>query len=349
MSLDGLMKQSFSITTSNNQHLHLISYYSRLNTPNLMQPTTDPQLRHIRPPKNMYPESSVNEAQNVPAVTRAPMAGGSPFPAVSRHSLPTPQSPMPLLTLCLQQATPQMGSQSPYARAGHSPQVPIMMPHYGPPTPPYHPYSIMPAHHMGYPQGTVLIHSPYPPQWPTHMDRMPPHMNHPHAAPPPQGHMYPHHHYAAQLAAYARAQQQAPELAQQQAHLANQQAAHHQVPKPTTASLPEQGPVLPALNALRQKSATPQPTEPRPSESLNPPEVNGHTIRASSPGRTTIPALASLLNHNGPDANVEAPAPGSRSGSRSPSNSQRQAAQMVLQSHTAADTNAISKLNSKFL
>jgi hypothetical protein len=58
---DGLMKQSFSITTSSGQHLHLISYYSRSNSNNLPQPTNDAQLRHIRPPKNMYPESTVNE------------------------------------------------------------------------------------------------------------------------------------------------------------------------------------------------------------------------------------------------------------------------------------------------
>lgn len=41
---DGLMKQSFSITTSQGQHLHLISYYARSSpTANvLMQPSQDP-------------------------------------------------------------------------------------------------------------------------------------------------------------------------------------------------------------------------------------------------------------------------------------------------------------------
>jgi Gti1/Pac2 family transcription factor len=78
---DGLMKQSFSITTSNNQHLHLISYYSRShpNAPGLQQPSTDPNLRTVRPTKGLYPESTVNEHQNVPAVTRSPMAGASPY------------------------------------------------------------------------------------------------------------------------------------------------------------------------------------------------------------------------------------------------------------------------------
>jgi Gti1/Pac2 family transcription factor len=78
---DGLMKQSFSITTSTNQHLHLISYFSRShpNAPGLQQPSTDPNLRTVRPAKGLYPESSVNDSQNVPAVTRSPMAGAPPY------------------------------------------------------------------------------------------------------------------------------------------------------------------------------------------------------------------------------------------------------------------------------
>ncbi|KXJ90322.1 Gti1/Pac2 family-domain-containing protein [Microdochium bolleyi] len=72
--VDGLMKQSFSITTSQGQHLHLISYYSRPHpgAPDLPQPNTDPQLRHIIPAKGMYPESSLHDA-NPPALTRGPM------------------------------------------------------------------------------------------------------------------------------------------------------------------------------------------------------------------------------------------------------------------------------------
>ncbi|KAF2179620.1 hypothetical protein K469DRAFT_741532 [Zopfia rhizophila CBS 207.26] len=43
---DGLMKQSFSITTPTGQRLHLISYYVP-TTSNLQQPTTDPTLQDI--------------------------------------------------------------------------------------------------------------------------------------------------------------------------------------------------------------------------------------------------------------------------------------------------------------
>lgn len=92
---DGLMKQSFSITTSSGNHLHLISYYSRSHpaASTLSSPTSDPQLRHIRPAKGMYPESTVHEHQNIPAVTRSPMAS-APYSTVpqmagyARHGPP---------------------------------------------------------------------------------------------------------------------------------------------------------------------------------------------------------------------------------------------------------------------
>lgn len=107
---DGLMKQSFSITTSTGQHLHLISYYSRSHpsAANLQQPTTDPALRQVRPQKGLYPESTVNDQQNLPVVTRGPMAGAA-----------YPISPHPI---------------GPYARTSHQPSYPTA--HYAwPPTP----------------------------------------------------------------------------------------------------------------------------------------------------------------------------------------------------------------------
>ncbi|KAH8693022.1 Gti1/Pac2 family-domain-containing protein [Talaromyces proteolyticus] len=99
---DGLMKQSFSITTSTGQHLHLISYYARSHptAPNLNQPSNDPALRHIRPQKGLYPESTVNDQQNLPVVTRGPMAGAvtlSPhMAAFPRNGATHPQSYTPI-------------------------------------------------------------------------------------------------------------------------------------------------------------------------------------------------------------------------------------------------------------
>ncbi|TGZ85078.1 hypothetical protein EX30DRAFT_297559, partial [Ascodesmis nigricans] len=105
---DGLMKQSFSITTTNGDKLHLISYYSR-NHPDshtLKQPTQDPALQHIRPVRGMYPESTCHEQQNVPVVTRTPLASAlqpnPPIPAyphgVMTYSVPYQWPLTPLMT-----------------------------------------------------------------------------------------------------------------------------------------------------------------------------------------------------------------------------------------------------------
>ncbi|KOS17759.1 cAMP-independent regulatory protein pac2 [Escovopsis weberi] len=83
---DGLMKQSFSIATSAGQSLHLISYYSRPQPgePELLQPTTDPALRGIVPVRGMYPESSMGETNQTPALTRTPMQQ-TPYMVSSQH------------------------------------------------------------------------------------------------------------------------------------------------------------------------------------------------------------------------------------------------------------------------
>lgn len=126
---DGLLKQSFSITASTGQHLHLISYYARQQPgqPELMQPSNDPSLRHISPAKGMYPESSLNEA---PAMTRAPMQ--TPFvPASQQPHYPTqygqpgyswPPSPV---------ATPPY-SHGHYTTAPSYPPAQLPQPHHYP-------------------------------------------------------------------------------------------------------------------------------------------------------------------------------------------------------------------------
>lgn len=94
---DGLMKQSFSITTSNGQHLHLISYYSRPQPgqPDLPQPTSDGSLRGIVPVKGMYPESSMGESNQTPALTRAPMQQPPYMIAPQHHAHASHQQPYP--------------------------------------------------------------------------------------------------------------------------------------------------------------------------------------------------------------------------------------------------------------
>ncbi|ODQ68529.1 hypothetical protein NADFUDRAFT_81461 [Nadsonia fulvescens var. elongata DSM 6958] len=60
--VDGLIKQSFSITTSTNLKLHLISYFSRAHathSPDLMLPSHDIRLRNITIPQGLYPDASL--------------------------------------------------------------------------------------------------------------------------------------------------------------------------------------------------------------------------------------------------------------------------------------------------
>ncbi|KAK3813995.1 MAG: Gti1/Pac2 family-domain-containing protein, partial [Benniella sp.] len=56
---DGLFKQSFSITTSDNKKLHLISYYKSDDATSdlFMAPSRDPRFAHIVIPKGIYPET----------------------------------------------------------------------------------------------------------------------------------------------------------------------------------------------------------------------------------------------------------------------------------------------------
>lgn len=150
---DGLMKQSFSLTTSTGQHLHLISYFSRAQpTAQLMrQPSNDPSLASIQIPKGMYPESTIADASNTPAVTRSPMAGAPNY---------------------------VMATGAGYHRAAAPPAyLPGFMPH------PYMYHPISPLHTPpGYPIHPAYLPGYYHPAFGAHP--LPPHlpMN---AAPPP--------------------------------------------------------------------------------------------------------------------------------------------------------------------
>ncbi|KAJ4320578.1 Gluconate transport-inducing protein [Neodidymelliopsis sp. IMI 364377] len=321
---DGLMKQSFSITTSSGQHLHLISYYSRSNSNNLPQPTNDAQLRHIRPPKNMYPESTVNETQAAPAVTRGPMPG-SPHAA----------------------AAYSMGPASPYARPGPvAPMYAIPMYPPTPPngTPPLHPYY---AQHPGfyYPPGVIYAqpgyHMPHHPQGHV-LDRPPQAIGHPHA---PPGHPVFAHHpvYAAHTAPAGQYMATPPARAPSSAEL-----AQHQPPAlPTPASsIPEQGPQLPAINGVAASVGITKPPTP---DSDKTPSQSGAESNGPASARP-LPTLTSLLNTNGTDKENQS---SSRSGSRSPNTASRfprdLAPERIAKNSTAADSSALNKLNSVFV
>ena len=320
---DGLMKQSFSITTSSGQHLHLISYYSRSNSNNLPQLTNDAQLRHIRPPKNMYPESTVNEAQTVTAVTRGPMPG-SPYSAPG-HS---------------------MGPTSPYARPGPVARmyaVPVYPPTPPNGTPPLRAY----AQHPYFYGGVIYAQHPYHPQ--AHVfDRPPPPMANPNT---PPGHLMLVHHpaYAAH-AAHAAQQYMAnpPQRGQSAAEQAQQyQHSNGVAPPPAPASsIPEQGPQLPAINGAAAGVGVNKLPTPEPSGKSQAPALEPNSAVASRP----LPTLGSPLNGDAPDKDNQT---NSRSRSRSPNTASRfprdLAPERLAKNSSAADSSALNKLNSVFV
>jgi len=135
---DGLMKQSFSITTSDGRHLHLISYFSRANNgqaQSLQLPSSDPNLRNIQIKKGMYPEATLNDGNSIPPVTRGPLGSG---PLGSGHTAwaPPPHSPP------------------------HYPPYPH--PHYMPPGPGYPPGPYPPPHTAARPPNPSGTPGPFP-------------------------------------------------------------------------------------------------------------------------------------------------------------------------------------------
>ncbi|TQN69052.1 CAMP-independent regulatory protein pac2 [Colletotrichum shisoi] len=247
---DGLMKQSFSITTSTGQHLHLISYYSRPHpgSPELQQPSTDPQLRHITPMKGMYPESSLHESNPTPALTRGPMLQQTTYMAQQQ-----------------QQQQQQQHHQQPMPPQAYPPQYAQQQGYSWPPspvaTPPYSHYTTSPyppQQHQQPPQ-----HQLPPPQAPSHPSAQPPHYAHP---PPPahahshtHAHAHAHAHAPHHLSPYDRAplppptttpyapQRQSPRLA----HV--QQPQHH---SPRLASIQQpRAPESPRISHLQAQAA----------------------------------------------------------------------------------------------
>ena len=214
---DGLVKQSFSITTSSGNHLHLISYYSRSHpsSQQLNSPSNDPQLRHIRPAKGMYPESTVHEHQNIPAVTRSPM-GGAPYTTTpqmagyARQGPPhwpqqqsygwsqSPANPQQQYYPYQYASSPHPNSQ-PSSTSGNSP---LQYPHYPTSQPAdrnYPPYDNRPPQPQPDYQGYDARR--YPPSTPE--NRPPPPVPQPHYSnstdgrpPPPQQYSYTHSPYS---------------------------------------------------------------------------------------------------------------------------------------------------------
>ncbi|KAL8692035.1 MAG: hypothetical protein Q9218_002867 [Villophora microphyllina] len=340
---DGLMKQSFSITTSSGNHLHLISYYSRThpNAQALNNPTSDPALRHIRPQKGMYPESTVHEQQNIPAVTRAPMASApySTIPQMAGYARGPPQPP-----------------PRDYAPAGYgwAPQQPMVAPppgytyHYGPPQPPTnghsplpyphhlhpshphpnpHPHHLPPSHpqgppgppgppHYDHPQGPRPDYRPPPfvhhrtsssgngtPQYPQNASPHPSHapIPHPPTSQPPISHPPVSHPPISQP----------PALPQQQ----RAQAQHG--PLSSTPPMSKIDPRLMVPSPLAQQPSHPPPNSRSPSP-MPPRQESSNSTPTQTNGASSIPSIGSLMNgSNGTNGEAQNERV-NRSASRSP-------------------------------
>jgi hypothetical protein len=290
---DGLLKQSFSITTQDGRHLHLISYFTRsANAPGLLLPSNDPSLRNIHPQKGMYPEAALNDNNTIPAVTRGPL-GGSPgaWPTAQPTAPPYPYPPNPYLHY------PPHHGYAPPPWAHNPPGGPGPYSYYPPPHPSYQ-YPAHPSYH--YPPSGY----PPPPHPPTSMAG---HMNPHHAAshPPPHhaaSHPPPHpahapnyppppHHSAPGL----RPHPYASAGAEKREVIRTDQPANGHLPIPSPSGGPNGRPP-PATSGMKQEQPPRSATE-TPSPGLSQTLSSGTSN--STPRSTTIPSIDSLLASSG--------------------------------------------------
>ncbi|KAK3305766.1 Gti1/Pac2 family-domain-containing protein [Chaetomium strumarium] len=310
---DGLMKQSFSITNSAGQHLHLIAYYSRGSPLDLPQPSMDPALRHIVPPKGMYPESSLTEAAP-PAGTRSAMHQ-APYPL--HHHPPPPLHGYPLPYPPPGYGWPPSPAGTPPYSHGHYPYS------QGPPHPPLHAYPPYPHH-------------PYPPPPPhAHYDRTPLPLPQPHpqlpapvlpkaAMPLPQGYPHSQHHSprASQPGIPVRDSPRSQQL-QAQARDAVQidtRLAPIDTTRNQASALPVPGQITPFTSGTSQPPPPLNPATTSPetrSLSMSPPRSAVSSDGRSNdrigtvPTASTKPVLSALLLHPPPSAAPTDSAPNS--------------------------------------
>ena len=302
---DGLMKQSFSITTSQGNHLHLISYYARSHptAQGLNNPTSDPNLRHIRPAKGMYPESTVHEQQNIPAVTRAPMVSA-------------PYSTVPHMAGYARSGAPQ---HPVYVQPGYGwpSQPPMQAPHHAysnyqpytssgaPPSNGHSPLSYSQSAHQPMPQHPAYVQYDRSPIPPGPAENLPP--------PPPQHQRNPHPNNGMQQ----YHQNPSPRVAQAIV------TAQHQNQARNPSSTPPMSKIDPRLmapsplmqNSTRSRSASPLPPRQEPS--------NG-TTAAQGNGASTIPSIGSLMNGSSADKADAQSEVSNRSNSRSPGGTKKE-------------------------
>lgn len=346
---DGLMKQSFSITTQSGQHLHLISYFARSHpeAQGLKQPTHDAHLSKVRPPKGMYPESTVME-QNIPAVTRAPMSN-SPYSG-SPQQMPTASSPYGR-PIGSHHSHHLPGAYGPAPGYTWPPPTPISTPpqsqHYSPyqqGTPPLHMHP-SPGHpsplQYGYPAYSGA--TSHAASGPTAFDRPPPPLAHTGLPPPPphlQNGLVQHGFPPGGPQYIPHPSPRVPQAAETTHQL--QQSQVQDSPRPGSAhvSHASQSGVQPLLNSQPQppfianqedNDEKPPPNQLSPGtgdrRDSNPPATNQGSSDAdpTNSNSSKIPSILSLINGSTAEtSDVKSEGSASRAGSRSPG-SQRNA------------------------
>ncbi|CAK7210239.1 Gluconate transport-inducing protein [Sporothrix bragantina] len=283
---DGLMKQSFSITTSNGQHLHLISYYARPGPgdPDLPQPIIDPSLRSVVPVKGMYPESSLSDNIPVTAVSRVSQPPHGHHHHQPPHYAHHPPPPPP----------PHHYPPGPYGQPAYSwPPSPIATPpyssHYTTNSAPYPPQQSQQGHYShtpppppppGYYSGPPHpSHAPYgsapPPPHPAQYDRMP--------LPPPQP--------------MAPARTTPPSYGQHHPLSNSPRSAYHQAP------------VLPPVSTSGPGSSSGGQTSPTSGARVNLPPVSQGPL----PGLAA--SASAMVSSSAPSSSATIPAPALSGGS----------------------------------
>jgi hypothetical protein len=313
---DGLMKQSFSITTSQGQHLHLISYFARSHAtaPGLNQPSTDPSLRGIRPQKGMYPESSEGQS-NVPAVTRSPMVGAPNYGMAPQAPAYTQSSQPPPVYMPYAQHPPQQPPyQYPPSPMGPAPYYPVYNP--GPnglPPPGYPVYAPAPPHMNGYHPANQ---PPRPNPYDQRLVRTPETSLPPPAQtqPAPAGTSQPYQN-GGYVSASAPAHNGHPAYSQPSTN-------QYEAPKQATQQIPRHE--TPAQQAAAALQIDPRLTAPAPASSL--PPSGGHAKDDSSENKENgksashTPNITALMNGSN-NSNSDSKQDGEGAGTTSPGGS----------------------------
>lgn len=328
---DGLMKQSFSITTNDSRHLHLISYYARQHHESLKLPSQDHTLRNIQPPKGMYPEAAVNESSAIPPVTRGPMAS-SPYPSAP------PPHPHPQMVVAYHPGYPQgppiaypyppqnwgpsppSGQQIHYAYyppPGYYTSPPHLSPHY--PPYPYAQHAPSPQPHTTLPPLHHVSGPPHPPGQPSPRQYAGPGYP-PSSQPPPSQHR----------GSYGGAEETRSFATQAQTNGAT---------------------LAPVING--HKPPTPPPsTTPQSKDFPEPAPIREVPKGSTPPSKTIIPSISALINgqsHDSADSREEK-AP-SRAGSKSPQNPRalRDVPDAMAAGGLQRDKNDLKRLDSQLL